>query len=156
MDLRNLIKDDSLGMTLIVKTVSRLVLSFILLFGLYIVLYGHLTPGGGFAGGVIIAIGYVLLVLAFGGRVALRKVNNFWASTWDNLGALSFIVIGFLGLTGGYFFMNFISHGTPGQLLSAGTIPLSNMAIAVKVGAALYAIFIGLSIYGRKVTEEDI
>jgi len=155
MDFEKQISDESLGMTVVVKTISRMAMSFILLFGFYIVLYGHLTPGGGFAGGVILAIAYVLLMLAFSKDVALAKLSNFWASMWDNLGALSFIVIGFVGLSGGYFFYNFVSHGTPGKLLSAGIIPLCNISIAVKVGAALYAIFIGLSIYGRLVTEEE-
>lgn len=155
MSIKELSRDDSLGMTVIVKTIARLVMSFIILFGAYIILYGHLTPGGGFAGGVIIAIAYVLLMLAFGGKVATGKLNNFWASMWDNIGALAFVIIGFLGLTGGYFFLNFINHGTPGELLSAGIIPLANISIAIKVGAALYAIFIGLSVYGRIITEEE-
>jgi len=155
MTIRELAQEESNGMTLIVKTISRLALSFILVFGFYIILYGHITPGGGFAGGVILAIAYVLLMLAFGGRVALGKLSNFWASMADNLGALGFVVIGFLGLTGGYFMTNFLLKGTPGQLVSAGTIPLSNISIALKVSAALYAIFIGLSIYGRMITEPE-
>lgn len=155
MSIKELSHDESLGMTVIVKTISRLVMSFIILFGCYIILYGHITPGGGFAGGVIIAIAYVLMMLSFGGKVAMAKFSNFWASTWDNIGALAFVVLGFLGLTGGYFFLNFINHGTPGTLISAGIIPLANISIAIKVGAALYAIFIGLSVYGRLVTEED-
>ncbi|RKZ31338.1 hypothetical protein DRQ36_02355 [bacterium] len=155
MDIKEITRDKSLGMTIIVKTISRLIVSFILVFGLYIVLYGHITPGGGFAGGVILAISYVLLILAFGGKVAVAKMSGFWASMWDNLGALAFVVIGFLGLIGGYFFLNFINHGTPGKLISAGIIPLCNIAIAVKVGAALYAVFLALSIYGRISTEED-
>lgn len=155
MNIRELSNDQTAGLTLIVKTVSRLLMSFILLFGFYIVLFGHLTPGGGFAGGVILAIAYVLLMLAFGGKVALAKLNDFWASMWDNIGALSFVLISFLGYTGGYYFLNFIWHGTPGRLISGGIIPLCNISIAIKVGAALYAIFIGLSIYGRIVTEEE-
>ncbi len=155
MSIKELSRDDSLGMTVIVKTIARLVMSFIILFGCYIILYGHITPGGGFAGGVIIAIAYVLLMLSFGGKVAMGKLSNFWASMWDNMGALAFVVLGFLGMTGGYFFLNFINHGTPGNLISGGIIPLANISIAVKVGAALYAIFIGLSVYGRIVTEEE-
>jgi len=155
MDVKELSQDKSLGMTIIVKTISRLVMSFVILFGCYITVYGHITPGGGFAGGVIVAIAYVLLLLAFGKQIALSKLSNFWASMWDNIGALAFVIIGFLGLTGGYFFLNFINHGTPGQLISGGIIPLCNISIAIKVGAALYAIFIGLSVYGRLVTEEE-
>ncbi len=144
------------GMTKIVKTVARLVISFIFLYGLYIVIYGHITPGGGFAGGVFISIAYVLMMLAFSKKVAMRKLSNFAASLCDNLGAFSFFIIGLLGsIFSGYFLYNLINHGTPFRLVSAGTIPLSNLAIGVKVGASLYAIFVALSIYGRVLTEKE-
>lgn len=143
------------GMTFIVKNISKLIVAFILLFGPYIVLYGHLTPGGGFAGGVIIAIGFVLLGLAFGKDFVLSILPDFWASMWDNIGAFLFFLIALLGLPLGYFFFNWLWHGIPFELVSAGTIPLSNISIAIKVGACLYAIFLGLSIYGSIVTEEE-
>ena len=53
------------GMTIIVKTISSWVKVLIIVFGVYIILFGHLTPGGGFAGGVILASSYILLMLAF-------------------------------------------------------------------------------------------
>ncbi|HID57013.1 TPA: hypothetical protein EYP37_10830, partial [Candidatus Poribacteria bacterium] len=56
------------GMTVIVKTITRIVAGFITIFGAYIVLTGHLTPGGGFPGGVILACAFVLLTLAYGGE----------------------------------------------------------------------------------------
>ena len=51
------------GMGIIVKTVARWLKGFILLYGIYLVLYGHLTPGGGFAGGVVIACAFILLTM---------------------------------------------------------------------------------------------
>ena len=54
------------GMTLIVKTISSWVKMLVFLFGIYIILFGHISPGGGFAGGVILACSYVLIMLAFG------------------------------------------------------------------------------------------
>ena len=54
------------GMTLIVKTICSWVKLLICLFGIYVIIFGDLTPGGGFAGGVILASSYVLLILAFG------------------------------------------------------------------------------------------
>ena len=57
------------GMSMIVRTVTRWLKGPILLFGIYIVLYGHITPGGGFGGGVIIACAFILVMLALGGRV---------------------------------------------------------------------------------------
>ncbi len=143
------IRDTSKGMTPIVKTITRFAIGIIVIFGAYIILYGHLTPGGGFAGGVILASSYVLLTLAFGKDMALSKMGNTAASILDNSGALAFVVIGLLGFTGGYFFYNFLPKGEQFQLFSAGFIPLLNIAIGVKVTASLFAIFMALSIFGR-------
>lgn len=138
------------GMTLIVKTVARWVKSFIFLYGIYITLYGHLTPGGGFAGGVIIACAFVLLVLAFGKEKALERISKSLASELDSVGALMFLIIALLGIfAGGTFFVNFIQKNAPGQdfhLLSAGTIILSNIAIMIKVGSSLFMVFVILAV----------
>ena len=133
------------GMTLIVKTITRLTVGLILLYGIYIVLHGHLTPGGGFAGGVIIALSFIHLMLAFGKDVALKKVSRPVASLFESIGAVLFLSIAVIGFVGGYFFLNFfINKGVPFNLFSAGTIPLCNIAISFKVGAGLFAIFVAL------------
>ena len=154
-EIERLVHDESIGMTLIVKTVARIMIAMILLYGFYIVLYGHLTPGGGFAGGVILAIAYTLMMLAFSRHIALAKLSDFWASMFDNLGMLAFVVLGYIGLNVGIFLYNFLGKGTPFSIVSAGFIPLANISIGVKVGACLYAVFIGLSIYGRLVLREE-
>lgn len=139
------------GMTVIVKTISSWVKVLIFLFGIYIILFGHLTPGGGFAGGVILASSYVLLMLAFGRQFAEENLPLSLASKLDCLGAFSFAMIAVLGLLlGGSFFVNFLYQkylpGHPLELISAGTIPLSNIAIGVKVGASLFLVIISLSV----------
>ena len=146
---------DQEGMTLIVKTIGRLVINFIILFGIYIILYGHLTPGGGFPGGVIVATAFILLMLSFGRRTALGKFGDMAASLLDNFGALAFLSIGLLGYVGGYFFVNFIGRGTPFALFSAGAIPLSNIAIGLKVSAGLYAVFVALAIFGKAMVRRN-
>ena len=136
------------GMTIIVKTVSSWVKVLIFLFGIYIILFGHLTPGGGFAGGVILASCYVLLMLAFGREYVEKNLPLPVASKLDCLGALLFAIIAILGFAfGGVFFFNFLveKYGQPFELLSAGTIPLSNIAIGLKVGASLFLIILVLS-----------
>ena len=147
------------GMTLIVKTITRLVAAFIATYGIYIVLYGHLTPGGGFAGGVILACGFVLLVLAFGKDFALGILSQRGASIWDCLGAFAFLIVALLGYIGGTFFYNVIAKGKPFHLVSAGTIPLANIAIGIKVGACLFGVFIALVLFrmrgGPEETEEE-
>lgn len=137
------------GMTLIVKTITRLTVGLILLYGIYIVLHGHISPGGGFAGGVIIALSFIHLMLAFGREVALKKISRAWASFLESFGALMFLSIAILGFIGGCFFFNFfVNKGKPFDLFSAGIIPLCNIAISLKVGAGLFAIFVALVLFG--------
>jgi len=140
------------GMTIIVKTISSWVKVLIFLFGMYIVLFGHLTPGGGFAGGVILASSYVLLMLASGREFAEKNLSLPVASKLDCAGAFLFALIAILGLVlGGSFFVNFLYQKyLPGQalnLISAGTIPLSNIAIGLKVGASLFLVILTLSTF---------
>jgi len=137
------------GMTVIVKTVSSWVKVLIFLFGINIVLFGHLTPGGGFAGGVILASAYVLLMLAFGREYVEKNLSLPVASKVDCIGAFFFALIAILGFVfGGVFFVNFLfKYSQPLRLISAGTIPLSNIAIGIKVGASLFLVVLALSIF---------
>ena len=139
------------GMSLIVKNTTRLVAGFIALFGAYIVLYGHVTPGGGFAGGVIVAGGLVLVVLAFGGEFSRRVISHNIVRTSDSVGALAFLGIALLGYLAGAFFANFPDWlGQPRALASGGTILLSNIAIGVKVAAGLFGVFLALALFRRR------
>ncbi len=138
------------GLTLIVKTITDFVVAFIVIFGAYIVLYGHLTPGGGFAGGVIIACAFILLLLAQGKEVAFSRLGERTAHVLDSAGALAFLTIGWLGVTGGYFFMNIFGRGEQFRLMSAGMILPINIAIAFKVGTSLFLVFSALAIFRRR------
>ena len=151
------------GMTLIVKTVTSLVSAFILLYGIYIVLYGHLTPGGGFAGGVILACSFILLELAFGKGFVAGIVKERTPYILDCLAALAFLAIALCGYAGGSFFYNFLLK--PGSrtgeviagnhhLFSGGIIAPCNIAIGIKVAACLFGIFVVLSVF-RPTPSED-
>ena len=148
------------GMTIIVKTISSWVKVLIFLFGIYIILLGHLTPGGGFAGGVILASSYVLLMLAFGREFVEENLPLSVTSKLDCLGAFLFALIAILGLViGGSFFVNFLYQKyLPGEalnLISAGTIPLSNIAIGLKVGASLFMVIFVLSTFRPGVSGNE-
>ena len=148
-------QENSPGMSLIVKTVTRITAGLILLYGIYIVIHGHISPGGGFAGGVIIALSFVLLMLAFGKDIALKKVSAAQASLFESIGAVMFLAIALSGFIGGYFFLNFFTNkGKPFTVFSAGIIPLCNIAISLKVGAGLFAIFIVLVVL-KSTTKKD-
>jgi multicomponent Na+:H+ antiporter subunit B len=152
------------GMTVIVKTVSSWVKLLIFLFGIYIIIYGHLTPGGGFAGGVILASSYILVMLAFGRTFTEENLSLGWASKLDCVGALMFAALALWGLFygGGHFFWNFIHHKQLSggdnvlKLVSAGTIPLANIAIGLKVMTSLFLVTLVLSTFrlDRTVAEE--
>jgi len=153
------------GMTVIVKTIASWVKVLIFLFGIYIVIFGHLTPGGGFAGGVILASSYVLLMLAYGREFAEENLSSRWASKLDCVGALIFVAIALFGFFFGAasFFLNFIQQhylagkNTALHLVSAGTIPLSNIAIGLKVGVSLFLVILTLSTFrpNGEVAEQE-
>jgi len=138
------------GMTLIVRTITDFVVAFIVVFGAYIVLYGHLTPGGGFAGGVIIACAFILLMLAHGKEAAFARLPEKAAHIFDSAGALAFLIIGWIGLSGGFFFLNVFGRGEQFRLLSSGMIFPLNIAIAFKVGASLFLVFAALAMFRRR------
>jgi len=135
------------GMTEIVKTITRLVVGFIVVFGSSVVLHGHLTPGGGFAGGAILACGFVLLLLAFGKKGAAEVLSESGATAWDSFGAFTFLGIALVGYAGGAFFKNFLPLGTPFHLVSTGTVIWCNVAIGIKVGACLFAVYLVLAAF---------
>ncbi|HOK40932.1 MAG TPA: MnhB domain-containing protein [bacterium] len=141
-------KQNNSGMTIIVKTIAKLVIYFISVFAFYITLTGHLTPGGGFAGGAIFAAGLTLLLLAFGKDILLKKFNYSKLNIADSLGALAFVIIGFCGFFfASAFLNNFFFKGKVFHIFSSGQILYLNIAIFVKVAACLFSILLLLSMF---------
>lgn len=107
------------------------------LLGAYVVTHGHLTPGGGFQGGVVLAAAPLIVFLA-GEYLAMKLVApHALVELGEAAGAAGYALIGLGGLIfAGVFFENFIALGTPGRLLSAGAIPLSNIAVGIEVAGA--------------------
>jgi len=134
------------GMSLIVKSITNVVIGFIFIYGIYIILHGHLTPGGGFAGGVILAGAFILRILAFGTDAKGEERSFFTASIFESIGGLLFIGVALAGLAlTGVFFLNFLPKGVPLALYSAGIIPICNIAIGIKVSAGLFSIFLAIA-----------
>jgi multisubunit Na+/H+ antiporter MnhB subunit len=129
------------GMTLIIKTVTRVSVWLIILYGLYIILHGHLTPGGGFGGGVIIALAFLNVMLAFGRDFTRQWLNVNFMEHLEAASAAMFLVLGILGLfIGGAFLVNFIGHGTLFRLWSSGNILVLNILIGIKVAMSLFLV----------------
>ncbi len=139
------------GMGEIVQTVARWLKGLILAYGIYVVLYGHVTPGGGFAGGVIIASGFILLTLAGGQELALSFFSKRAASSLASVGVLLFLVIALIGMwsAGGAFLQNIIGASEESQftLLSAGTVSIWEVGIGLEVASLLFLVFAVLAAF---------
>jgi multicomponent Na+:H+ antiporter subunit B len=124
------------SLTLLGQTLAPIVL----VLGIYIVAHGHLTPGGGFQGGVVLAAALLILYLTTG-RTAfrrLRAVETFEAT--EALGAAGYALIGVGGLIAGAAFLhNFLPHGHSG-LLTGGIVPLANVSVGFAVAGAIATI----------------
>jgi multicomponent Na+:H+ antiporter subunit B len=104
------------------------------LIGIYIVAHGHQTPGGGFQGGVVLATALLLTYLSSDYMTMRRVGPQALIEAAEGVGAAGFALIAAGGLVGGgAFFQNWLGKGTPGKLLSAGTIPLDNIAVGLAV-----------------------
>jgi multicomponent Na+:H+ antiporter subunit B len=123
-------------------TSARILLPVVFLFGLYATLHAHLTPGGGFQGGAILASGLVLLYLGGSRELWTRMTPVALLDVVKALAALTYIAIGVAGLAvGGAFLENILPLGSAGSMTAGGTIPLLNIAAGVGVAAGLTLLF---------------
>ena len=125
-------------MTIVANRTSRLIYPFVLVFGAYIIIHGHLTPGGGFQGGVAIIGAVALVYLAMGIKAVHDYVSTYSLTIADSLGAILFLLWAFLGLVyTGYFFGDFVGKlwgtGVYRSLMSSGVIALMNISVGIKV-----------------------
>ena len=141
------------GMSRIVKTISSIAFPFVLIYGLYIIAHGHLTPGGGFQGGAVVASGCAMILVAYGSIWTMDKIKEKDLSVFESFGAIGFIGLAFFGLVfGAVFFNNFLVGNdilfgcipafgsTLANINTAGVLPLMNFAVGLKVIAGLFAI----------------
>ena len=138
--------DKPAGMTLIIKTVCRLLVGLILLYGIYIILHGHLSPGGGFGGGVVLALGLLAVLLAYGREETLKWLRLGLLKDLEQAGPLVFLLVGLAGVAwGGAFLANILSKGRLFALLSSGIILPLNIVIGLKVGLSLFLVVLAMA-----------
>ena len=127
---------------LILRASADLLFPLLLVVGLYIILHGHLTPGGGFQGGVIIAAAFFVPILA---RPS-QGLDHGLLGWVEALAGAGFILIGLVALfQGGQFLQPLLDKGELGRLLSGGTLPLLYILVGVKVGAELAGLLMNLA-----------
>ena len=123
------------------RALSLILIPSLIVLGVYIVVHGQITPGGGFQGGLILAAGPLAIFLA-GRYIRMRALApEKLEEIADAAGAAGYALIGLGGLVfAGIFFKNFLPFGIPGQLLSAGQIDVASCAVGLEVtGAFLVA-----------------
>lgn len=137
-----------MGSSKIIKTIAQKLFPFIVLFGFYLISHGHLSPGGGFQGGVVLGTAIILLALSHSIEQTEKKFKSRWLNMLEKLGILTLIFLGFLGIFLGYSFLsNFLALGKPGQIASGGLMLLFNIAIGIKIAAGVSVIFYALVRY---------
>lgn len=116
-------------------TASKVLIPIIFMFGVYVFINGHLTPGGGFQGGAIIATGVALMIMA-NPNIKLNYHVIHWV---ESVSGVSFVIIGLLGiaLAGGFLDNKVLGLGEFGTLFSAGAIPVIYSFVGLKVGAEI-------------------
>ncbi len=122
----------------ILVTGANLLVPIIMLFGIYIFLNGHLSPGGGFQGGAVVASAVLLLFLAYPGF----RLRHGILTVLESLSGTAYVVIAVLGLilASGFLDSRMMALGETGRIISAGTIPLIYTIIGLKVGTELAGI----------------
>ncbi len=130
-------KDDS-----ILQRVTFLLFPIIVIYGIYVILNGHLSPGGGFSGGAIIGAGLILYANAFG----FEKLNRFF--TEKTYKWVSFASLAFYALAKSYSFFTGANHlesgiplGEAGAILSSGLILPLNICVGLVVACTMYAFY---------------
>lgn len=131
--------------SVIVRTVARLLVPFVQLFGLYVIMHGHSSPGGGFQGGVILGASAILLAVAFGVEEVRRRVTPAALTISTSAGVLLYGGLGLVCLLLG---ANYLDYGA---LPVADARSLGMLVIEIGVGitvmAAMVSIFLDLSAF---------
>lgn len=126
----------------ILRAVATILTPIIFLFGIYVILNGHLSPGGGFSGGAVLGSGMILYVSAFGFDKMQKFFNEHTYVVVKVTALVTYcIVISYYLIMGANDLNNHISLGTPGMIFSAGIILWLNIFVGVEVACTMYAFY---------------
>lgn len=142
-------------MSKIVRVAADLLYPAILIFGLYVILHGHLTPGGGFQGGAVVATAAALVIVAFSYEEVVAMVKKSVLTLQESGGLVMFAGVALIALgLGTTFFYNFLANSgllfgmpvpfgpNPGELNTGGVLPLMNIAVGIEVWGGLAVIIL--------------
>jgi len=131
-------------LSVIVRTCCDMFAWFLVVFGVYVIIHGDITPGGGFQGGAIVATFLAFILVAYGGERTLAWARTGIYNVLLTAGLLLFLLLAFSGI-GTSFFYNFVSvshsvaaaGGAHGIIPPSGTIALMDIAVGIEVTGGL-------------------
>ncbi|MGV8146091.1 MAG: MnhB domain-containing protein [Alkaliphilus sp.] len=137
---------------LIVRTVTKWIVPFIQVYGIFIILHGHISPGGGFSGGAVLGSSIILITLSLGYKKAAGIISHKTSALLESGSIIWYVLIGLVGIVTGN---NFLTNrgagfymGEVGDVISSGMIPLITIAIGIKVASTVITLF-------HTIIEED-
>jgi multicomponent Na+:H+ antiporter subunit B len=136
---------ESHSFSIVVRTTARYVVRVMMIFGFYVMFHGQISHGDGFAGGVILGLAFIMMMLVFGTEAAMRYFSRPLAPRLVSVGGLFFLTIAISGFSGGYYLFNFIGQGQVFKVWGAGIVPLCNVAIGLMTTTCLIGIYAGLT-----------
>ncbi len=129
---------------MVLEAVARIIIPFIQLFGAYVLLHGHITPGGGFSGGTIIGASLILYSMVFRFSPRKHRIEHDTSLLFEAGGAILYIAVGLLGIVFGKSFLTnrgVFPLGTPGELVSSGMIAVLTLGLGMKVAGTVITLF---------------
>lgn len=141
------------------RVLSLLLIPLLIALGVYLVIHGALTPGGGFQGGIVLAAAPAVIFLA-GRYLQLKALAPDWAlEAVEAIGAAGYALLGLSGLIfASVYFKNFLPAGNAGELLSAGFMPLNSVAVGLEVAGAflvVWTVFLDQALLVRRRGDES-
>ncbi|MDJ0764752.1 MAG: Na(+)/H(+) antiporter subunit B [Myxococcota bacterium] len=133
--------------SIIIKTISRILIPFIQLFGLYVIMHGHTSPGGGFQGGVILGASFILLAIAYGTNEMNRR---FSLKTLTIMTALGVFLYGLIGVVCMLLGANFLDYG----ILPIDFEPRGMGMLGIEIGVGITVMAVMVSIFRDLITFE--
>lgn len=129
----------------VLKRVAALLLPFIQMYGLYVIFHGHVSPGGSFAGGIVVGLSFIAYATIYGLKRGRARLPESVTTLTESYGTLWYGVMGIAGiLKGAPFLANKLAGidlGEPGALFSGGLIGLIGLGVGIRVASTVVTLF---------------
>ncbi|NLJ84942.1 MAG: sodium:proton antiporter [Firmicutes bacterium] len=129
----------------VLKRIVIVLLPFIQMYGLYVIFHGHVSPGGSFAGGMILGLGFVAFATVFGLDRGRQMLPEKVTTLTESYGTLWYGIMGMIGIFKGFPFLANklagIDVGVPGTLTSGGLISWIGLGVGIRVASTITTLF---------------